>query len=220
MRRYLYLGIAAVTALIAALPAATASAATTDVLTYGSAGGSNVAVGDVLTASLASGTTATFYNSATSTSGVSCTGSAFSATVTANPAASGTATESLTSQTFTGCTTNVFGTTGVQSLTITSLPYDTTVSDSSGDPLVVGDTTTPVSTVVVLNTILGTITCTYGGTSITGASSNTDTSISFTNQGLPLTSGSILCFSEGFFSAKYAPVLDSSQSGSPAVYTN
>jgi hypothetical protein len=220
MRRHLYLGIAAATALVA-LPTASASAATPDVLTYGSVGGGNVAVGDVLTAGLASGTTATFYSSTTGTSGVSCTASSFGATVTANPAAPGTVTESLTSQTFSGCTTNVVGTTGVQSITVNNLPYTVSVSDASGDPVTVsGTSSSPIKTTVVLGTILGTITCVYTGPSFTGSASATASSLSFTNQTFTLQSGSSLCFSTAYFSANYAPIADSGQTGSPSVYVN
>ena len=113
MRRYLYLAGAAATTLIIVLSAGPAWARTVDVLTTGKVGGTNVAVGDILKASLASGTSSTFFKSATSTTGVKCSKSSFSAKVTANPAKPGTAKESLTSQTFSSCTSNVSGVTGV-----------------------------------------------------------------------------------------------------------
>ncbi|MFF3143943.1 Tat pathway signal sequence domain protein, partial [Streptomyces sp. NPDC057927] len=50
--------------------------------------------------------------------------------------------------------------------------------------------------------------------------SNTDNSITFTNQAFAKSSGSSLCFSSGYFTAKYAPVSDTTQSGSPAVTVN
>lgn len=104
-----------------------ASAADTPVLTTGSLGGTPVAVGDVLTAPLATGTSATLYSSATGTSGIKCTASQFTATVTDNPTAPGTATESVSGQTFDSstCTSNVLGVTGVTSITVDNLPYST-----------------------------------------------------------------------------------------------
>ncbi len=87
--RHLLTLTAAVAALTlpAAVPAVAGTAADTPVLTTGAAGGTPVAVGDTLTASLASGTSATFHSSATGTSGVSCTSSQFTVKVTDNPTA-------------------------------------------------------------------------------------------------------------------------------------
>ena len=201
------------TAAALTLPAITpASAAADAVLT---ANGANVAVGDVLTASLAGGTAATFYSSATGTSGISCASSAFNATVTDNPAAPGTATETLTAHTFGNCTANVIGVTGVTSITVNNLPY--TVSASSGGAL----TVTPpsggvIQTTIVLRTLLGSINCVYQGPSLTGTTSNDDHSINFNRQAFTRTSGSSLCFSAGYFTAKYAPVSD----GANAVTVN
>ncbi|CAM5687775.1 Tat pathway signal sequence domain protein [Streptomyces purpurascens] len=196
----------ALTAAVAALGlAAPASAADTPVLT--TTDGAAVAVGDVLDASLASGTAATFYSSATGTSGISCTSSAFSAKVTANPAAPGTATESLASHTFdtSGCTANVVGVLGVSGVTVDNLPYTTSVS-SDGAVSVTPGASTAIQSTVKLRTLLGTITCVYQAPSLTGTASNADHSISFTNQQFTKTSGSSLCFSNAFFTAKYAPV--------------
>ncbi|HEY8980855.1 MAG TPA: Tat pathway signal sequence domain protein [Streptomyces sp.] len=201
------------TAAALTLPAITPAAADADaVLT---ANGANVAVGDVLTASLATGTAATFYSSATGTSGISCASSAFNATVTDNPAAPGTATETLTAHTFGNCTANVLGVTGVTSITVNNLPY--TVSASSDGSLAV---TPPsggvIQTTIVLRTLLGSITCVYQGPSLAGTTSNTDNSINFNRQPFTRTSGSSLCFSAGYFTAKYAPVSD----GTNAVTVN
>ncbi|MER8010022.1 MULTISPECIES: Tat pathway signal sequence domain protein [unclassified Streptomyces] len=200
------------------LPAvAPASAADTAVLTTGSAGGSAVAVGDTLTAPLASGTSATLYSSATGTSGVSCTSSTFSATVTDNPSAPGTATESVSGQTFdsSSCTSNVLGVTGVSSITVDNLPYTTTVA-SDGTLTVSPASGSTIQTTVKLKTLLGSITCVYQAAALTGTADNADNSINFTNQQFTKVSGSSLCFSSGFFTAKYAPVTDN---GAP-VYVN
>ncbi|MBY8883618.1 Tat pathway signal sequence domain protein [Streptomyces sp. PTM05] len=210
-------------ALAGAAPSLAATAhpaAASSVLTYGSAGGSAVAVGDSLVAPLKSGTKATFYSSTSGTSGVSCSASQFTASVSTNPAAPGTATESLTGQTFTSCTSNVVGVTGVKSITVNGLPFNTSVSDASGDPVTVAPASGSVQTTVVLNTLLGTTTCVYSGGSLTGAANNTAQTIAFANQHFTKSSGSSLCFSNAYFSATYGPVADTSQSGSPSVYVN
>lgn len=218
MRRYLYAMAVAGAAAIATLAAGSAYADTGAVLTYGGAGGENAVVGDVLNASLASGTAATFYSSSTGTSGVSCSASSFSATVTDNPAAPGVASESLTDQTFTGCTSNVFGVLSVRSVTVNNLPYTVTVDDSTGTVTVSGS---PIQTTVVLGTLLGSATCVYQSTngSITGTSDNASNAITFANQPFTKASGSSLCFSSAYFSATYSPIVDTTQGGA-AVFVN
>lgn len=208
-------------AALALLPATSASAASA-VLTYGSVGGSAVVDGDVLTAPLASGTDATFYSSATGTTGVVCAVSTFTAKVISNPAAPGTADESLTGQTFDSCTSNVAGVTGVNSVTVNLLPYDSTVSDSAGYPVTVRPTssTSPIETTVVLNTLLGSATCVYRASGLDGNASNTAQTITFQNQVFQLYQGPATCFPTGYFSASYGPVSDTSQAGSPHVYVN
>ncbi|MGW1778127.1 Tat pathway signal sequence domain protein [Streptomyces sp. NPDC002143] len=192
-------GTVAALSLTAVSPASAAGA----VLTTASG---DVAVGDVLNASLASGTTATLYNSATGTSGISCATSGFTATVTDNPAAPGTATESLTAQTFSNCTSNVLGVTGVTSITVNNLPWATTVA-SDGTVTVTAPSGSAVQTTVVLRTLLGSVTCVYQAPSgLVGTASNTDNSIAFANQAFTRSSGSTLCPAAGYFTAKYAPV--------------
>ncbi|MCG7203116.1 MULTISPECIES: Tat pathway signal sequence domain protein [Streptomyces] len=185
------------------------------VLTTGSAGGTAVAVGDTLSASLASGTTATLYSSATSTSGITCAASTFTATVSDNPAASGTATESVTGQTFGSCTSNVTGVTGVSSITVDNLPYANAVA-SGGALTVTPASGSTIQTTVKLTTLLGSITCVYQAASLTGTTDNSDNSVNFSNQAFTKTSGSILCPSAGYFTAKYAPVTDNGA----AVFVN
>jgi hypothetical protein len=209
-------GAAVALSLSAAVPA---SADDVPVLTTGSAGGTPVATGDVLNASLASGTAATLYSSATGTSGVSCASSAFTATVTDNPAAPGAATESLTAHTFGDCTANVVGVLGVTSVTVDNLPYTTTVA-SDGTVTVTPAAGSVIQTTVKLRTLLGSISCVYQAPSLSGTASNADNSIAFAAQHFTKTSGSSLCFSNGYFTAKYAPVADTGQAGSPAVFVN
>ncbi|MFI9154051.1 Tat pathway signal sequence domain protein [Streptomyces sp. NPDC053367] len=215
MRTRTLLPIAAAAAALTLPLAAPAGAAAGPVLTTGGLGGTPVATGAVLNASLASGTTATFYSSTTGTSGVSCATSQFSATVTANPTAPGTATESLTAQTFGSCTSNVTGVTGVNGITVQNLPYTATVT-SAGVLTVTPPAGSTIRTTVSLRTLLGNVSCVYQGSSLTGAASNADNSITFSNQPFTKVSGSSLCFSNAYFSAKYAPVT----TGGAAVYVN
>ncbi|MET8563176.1 Tat pathway signal sequence domain protein [Streptomyces flaveolus] len=197
------------TATALALTWATPASAAGTVLTTGSTGGTAVAVGDTLTAPLASGTTATFYSSATGTSGVKCTGSQFTAKVTGNPTAPGTATESVTAHTFDSstCTSNVTGVLGVNGITINNLPYSATIT-SDGTLTVSPASGSVIQATVQLRTLLGTVTCVYQAPNLTGKADNADSSITFTNQQFTKTSGSSLCFANGYFTAKYAPVTD------------
>ena len=224
MHRYAKLAIALVAAggiALAGAPAHAAGSGTqaVNVLTHTSLGGPNVNVGDVLTSGLKTGTVVTFYSSATGTTGVKCSVSSFSATVLTNPPAGGTATESLTAQTFGSCTSNVVGVTSVLSVAVNNLPYNASVNGSTKAVTITPGPTGPVQTTVRLGTILGTITCVYRANSVTGAASNTDNSITFTNQAFTKFSGPSTCFANGFFSATYAPVRDSSVVGSPIVFT-
>lgn len=215
--------LALLTGLVGAAPAtaAPATALASAVLTYPAPAGTAVSVGDVIQASLKSGTNATFYSSASGTTGIKCAASSFSAKVLTNPTAPGTATESLTAQTFTSCTTNVFGTTGVQSVTVNNLPYTTSVT-SAGVVTIAGTAAAPIQSTVVLNSLLGPITCVYrtSTNTLTGAAANATNSIAFTNQTLSKFSGPSLCFGTAYFTATYSPVKDTSKTGSPGVYVN
>ena len=219
-------GLAALALLTGLVGAAPATAAPTtslasNVLTYPTVAGTAVSVGDVIQASLRSGTNATFYSSTSGTTGIKCAASSFSAKVLTNPTAPGTATESLTAQSFSSCTTNVFGTTGVQSITVNNLPYTTSVT-SAGVVTIAGTAAAPIQSTVVLNSLLGAITCVYrtSTNTLTGTASNGTNSITFTNQTLTKFSGPSLCFGTAYFTASYSPVKDTSKTGSPAVYVN
>ncbi|WP_431901831.1 Tat pathway signal sequence domain protein [Micromonospora chalcea] len=219
-------GLAALALLTGLVGAAPATAAPTtslasNVLTYPTVASTAVSVGDVIQASLRSGTNATFYSSSSGTTGIKCAASSFSAKVLTNPTAPGTATESLTAQSFSSCTTNVFGTTGVQSITVNNLPYTTSVT-SAGVVTIAGTAAAPIQSTVVLNSLLGAITCVYrtSTNTLTGTASNGTNSITFTNQTLTKFSGPSLCFGTAYFTASYSPVKDTSKTGSPAVYVN
>ncbi|MER5476546.1 Tat pathway signal sequence domain protein [Streptomyces sp. NPDC002734] len=180
---------------------ATAAPTATSVLTY-DATGANVPVGAKLTASLAAGTTAKLTTTASGSTGVTCSGSAIEATVATNPTAPGTATENSVKQTFNAatCTSNILGTTGVSSITISPL---LTASVTSAGVLTVNG---PITATAVLKSVFGNVNCVYSAASISGTTNNADDSINFSNQLLTKTSGSTTCPSSSYFTAKYAPV--------------
>ncbi|MFJ8039018.1 Tat pathway signal sequence domain protein [Kitasatospora sp. NPDC096147] len=223
-RTHLTLAAAAATLALGALPASAAAPPLTAaaVLTTGGAAGSAVAVGDVLAAPLAAGTKATFYSTATGTTGVTCAVSQYTSRVTANPAAPGVATAALTGQTFGSCTANVTGVTSVKSLTVGNLPYTVSISDAAGLPVTMnGGTAGPIQATAVLNSWFGTLTCTYQlSGSFTGAADNTTHGLAFRNEYFVKSGGSGLCPGEGYFSASYGPVADTSQAGGPVVHVN
>ncbi|WP_030313667.1 hypothetical protein [Streptomyces sp. NRRL B-3229] len=217
MRSLVSLTAAAAALALPVAVAASAPAAADDVavLTTGTVGGPGVAEGSTITASLASGTSATLYSTATGTSGITCGTSTFTATVGSNPTAPGTAVESLTGQTFGNCTSNVIGVLGVTSITVNNLAYNTDVS--SDGAVSVTPTSGPIQTTVVLRTLLGSVSCVYqAAAGLSGTADNSDNSIKFSNQQFTRTSGSSLCPANGFWTAKYSPVT----AGGEAVYVN
>ena len=187
-----------------------------NVLTTGSLGGANVAVGDVISSSLKSGTTANFFTTATGTTGVKCSVSQFTGSVLTNPGAGGVATESLTAQTFSSCTSNIFGVTAVNSITIQNLPYSASLDGTSKVLTVTGTIRAAVS----LQSVLGAVNCTYqrSSGSFTGNADNADNSLNFGNVQFTKLSGSGLCPSNSFFTATYAPARDTTVAGSPLVF--
>lgn len=199
MRKFWYLTAAVAAALVTTMIVGPAYA-TSAVLTSGSLGGP--ATSGTIHAWLKSGTVATFYEPGTTT-GVTCTNSHITADITSNPTAPGTAILSNITITFSGCTENITGATGVKSVSITNGPYSGSVS-SSGSVAVNG----PINAQVVLNTLLGAITCTYTASSVTGTGSNADNSIAFVNQRFTKVTGPSTCFSSIDFFATYGPVTD------------
>jgi len=190
-----------------------------DVLTINSTGGPNVNVNDQIHG--VNTGPATFYSTPTGTTGVTCANSTFDATVLTNPAAPGTATESATGQTFTNCTTNVSGATGIKSMTVNNLPYNCSVTTGGTIPMGTGTVTCTgsIQTTVVINTLLGAVTCTYTGSSFSGTAVNADNSINFTNQHFVKGTGPSLCFTDVYFTVKYKPILDVTQGNAP-VFVN
>jgi hypothetical protein len=139
-------------------------------------------------------------------------------------AAPGTATESLTLQDFSSCTpVGIPAVTSVQSIVVNNLPYATTVTSPPSNAVqVTGTAEAPIQTTIRLVSGLGTITCVYraDGNVVSGVASNTDQSITFTDQKFNRFSGPSACFPNGYFSAAYGPVTDTSVAGSPLVYVN
>lgn len=200
MRKFLYAAAVAVAALVTATMMAGTASAATAVLHY--ADGSAVPVGTTL---LGSGTAA-FTSSAGGSAGVFCDTN-YTATLQTNPTSPGTATESLTKQTFTSCVPKgVFCLTSVKSVTVTGLPYTTSV-DSSGNVSIAGTIGTSVS----VGSCLGSFTCIYAAhnASLHGVANNADNSITISNEPFDLTSGpSAVCFNPAYLSLKYAPNTD------------
>jgi hypothetical protein len=213
MRKLLLAAVAMAAVLLGVAPMTAASAATHDVLTTGKVGGTNVKAGAILTAN---GSGIKFATGGSS--GIKCKQAKFTAKVTKNPKAKGTATESLTHQTFSKCSVHgISGATGVKSITLNHRPYKTTIKDSGGDPVTVYGTNTTLK----ISTSLGSINCVYKAKTTTGHASNSSQTITFSKQKFKFVSGpKPECPASGTFSATFGPVLDKSVHGSPHVFVN
>ena len=190
--------VAAVLGLAAGIGAAPtpAAAAVTDVLTVGSVGGPNVAVGDVLKSGLKAGTVVTFGTV------VTCAASTMGFTVTSNPPAGNVAAGSLSALSYASCTSS----SGMScpASTATNLPY--TINISGAGNVVTLNT---YSAIVRVCTPVGTANCVYSFQSMTGGWSNTDSSIALTVM-LIKSGGPGLCKGTLTMRATYAPVVDTS----------
>jgi hypothetical protein len=204
---------------VLALPAALAyAAAPVHVLTIKKVGGPAVKVGAVLKSGLAKGKTAVFSLGAEK---LTCKSANFSAKVKINPAKPGTATESLTAETFAKCTVNVSGVV-VKSIKVINLPFKTTASDATGLPVTVSGTKTkPIKITAKVAAGTTNVVCTYKATSVKGSASNTGSTVTFSKQKFTFVSGSSgLCPASANFSATFGPVKDTSVATSPAVFVN
>lgn len=221
MRKYFYIGALAAIALVAALPAAAAAAAPVHVLTTGKARGPAVKPGAVLKASLKSRTSAVFANSLGK---LTCTKSAFTAKVVANPAKTGrpaTAKASITAETFGNCTISVKGVT-IKSQKVANLPYNVTVSDAKGNPVRISGRSKVKPLLLSITVKFGTSTfsCSVRAASISGSWTNKGNATVFVKQKFVKAAGGVFCPASGTFSAAYGPVRDTSVKGSPAVFVN
>jgi hypothetical protein len=209
--RLLFGGVAIAAAAVTALTAVPASASSA-VLTYGSAGGTAVAVGDTISGSLQSGTNANLYSTSAGGTGLQCASSTISGAVTSNGTAPGSAAGQLSAFSVGSCkVVNVPGVTGVQSLTLNNLSYTDTISDSTmTNTITPGPSGGAIGATVVLRTLLGNVTCTYAanGNSLSGSASNSNNSLTFTNQQFNKLTGPSACFNTVYFSAAYGPVMD------------
>jgi hypothetical protein len=223
-RRLAALGVVAVSATAVVLSTSPAFASSGDVLSVGAANpsGSNVAVGDTLTGSLASGTTNSFsFTSGGKTVTIVCTAASMSATDSSNPAAPGTADLSIGTLTFTSCTIS-----GISGVTVSSVQLNgaasANVTSSPADFNV-----TALDERVALNNGLGVVNCDYGTSTahspIVGVISNPPTgTIAFTNQTVWLLSGTSVCGapgSTGLFNMTLGNVVDATQSNG-SLYAN
>lgn len=202
MRGYRFFVVAVATALLVALVSGTASAATA-VLTYGSTGGTAVAVGDTLTAS----GTLTIYTNTTGTTGIKCQATIW-VTVTSNPVAPGTATLSLSAIALSSCVANgMTGVTGVSSVTFDNLPYGMTI-DSSGAATIGPGGSGPIQITEVLRTLLGSITCVHqpSNAPLLGSLSNVDNWVPVVNQLLTKVSGPSTCPPAPYLSLHVGPL--------------
>ncbi|GIF06667.1 Tat pathway signal sequence domain protein [Actinoplanes siamensis] len=198
---------AAVTGAVISLLATTAPALADDVSVL-TAGGQAVATGETISASIVPGAQAVFATAPAGANGMKCNTSSFSAVVTGNPVAPGAATLGSTLAVSNCTVSGVPGVTGVNSVTINNQPYATTVA-SDGTVTVTGTATAPISATLNLRSLLGSVTCVFvaNGNSITGVADNTDNSIAFTDQQFNKTSGPAACVPNGYFTARYTPVV-------------
>ncbi|MFD7645975.1 Tat pathway signal sequence domain protein [Kitasatospora sp. NPDC059795] len=228
MRNRLFAGAAALaaTAALVALQTGTANATVAGPVLYTNIGVA-VNVGDALSADLVTGTLATMYNPGTTT-GVKCTVSHISGSVGVNPTVTPTTTATasgpVTGLTFSGCTSNVVGVTGVNSLTMDTLPYTLSISDAPGYPVSLSPIAsgTQIQATAVLKTLAGTATCVFRATSasLQGNATNVPPQINLVNQSLTKFSGPSICFPSINFSASYGPVIDSAPGNGGTVLVN
>jgi hypothetical protein len=223
MRKYLIAVPLTAAALVLATPAALAHTTTartaSHVLTIKKLHGTAVKVGAVLKASLARGTTVTIT---LGTHKLTCTKASFALTVLTNPTAKGTATASVTSEKLSRCKLNVTGLT-VKSIVANNLPYNASVSDATGDPVTVSETSVgaPLSFTATIGAgTLGTVVCTYTAASSKGHASNTHHTVTFSKQPFNLASAPPCLAGPAKLSGTFGPIVDSSVTGSPIVFVN
>jgi hypothetical protein len=209
--RIIAAAVAGVTATL--LLGAPALADDATVLTTDTLAGPAVAVGDTISAGIVAGSQALFATAPAGANGMKCNTSSFSAVVNDNPAAPGAAALGSTLAVSDCTVSGVPGVTGVNSVTINNQPYATTVA-SDGTVTVTGTDTAPISATLVLRSLLGTVTCNFiaSGNSISAVADNTDNSITFTDQKFDKSSGPAACVANGYFTARYTPVVNSASS--------
>jgi hypothetical protein len=228
MRKYRSVVMAAACAAALAVPASAAYAAGAPglasakhhVLTTGKAGGPAVAPKAVLSASVAKGTTVKFTFL---TFTLKCSSSTVTGKVTSNPAAPGTAKESVTGETIGNCTIN-FKALSIKSIKAENLPWTATVSDKKGDPVTVTGSSKSKPIKLVVKAVLSGTTnfeCIYASKGLVGTASNKDNGFSFSKQVFTSQKGSFKdCPATSDGTATYAPLRDLSVTGHPKVFVN
>jgi Phage tail baseplate hub (GPD) len=177
------------------------------VLTPGGVGGTKVAVGDLLSSGVVGGP--------------NCTSANAQSEVESNPAVPGTAALQLTSLTFSNCTIDMGPGVGTlpAAAVVDNLPLLMSIGDGSGDPAGLGI----MSLTISVNG--GLASCSYASpAALTGTYDNGTSSVDFSGSVLAFTSGTgslaANCPSSPFTAPSFTSVVDSSQSGSPAVFVN
>lgn len=221
MRKYLYVAVAAASAVALAAPivADAAPAAHSHVLTIRKTHGTAVKKGATLAASLVKGTSAVFTLTGIK---ITCKQSSFKAVVVNNPTAPGRATESIKVETIGKCTINISGAT-IKQAKVLNLPYNSTVSDKKKNfPVTISGRKKNKPIELTSTVALGqqSLTCTYKAASIAGSASNKGNKITIVNQKFTKASGPTICPATATFSAKYGPVQDISVKGKPHVFVN
>ena len=177
------------------------------VLTTESVGGTNAAVGDVLSSDVVGGP--------------NCTSASAQASVQFNPAVPGTATLQLTSLNFSNCTIDMGPAVGTLPATVVvnNLPYAMSLGDGPGDPATLGTVS------LTMSVIGGSSSCSYASSgALTGGYGNGTNSMPFSGSSLAFTGGTgplaPSCPTSALGLSTFTSVADSSQSGSPAVFVN
>jgi hypothetical protein len=201
MPKYRYLALAAACAVVlapggVAFAASAHQAAKKPVLTTGKVGGSAVKKGAKITAGLAKGSKLVVSLGAAGT--VSCTTSAITAKVTANPTSKGAATLSLTGQSIaaSSCTLKTSFPVSLTSVAAYHLPANVTVKPAKGGGSVTvaaSKASKPFGLKAVINASgvgAGTLTCIFATKSLTAKASNSTNSIEVSKETLKLQKGS------------------------------
>ena len=121
----------------------------------------------------------------------------------------------MTDAALTGCSLNIAGPIPVSfTATINNLPYQLSVSDSSGDPF-------SLSTVTMTADFGGGSTCQYAASGLSGSYSNATNTGTTSGGEFDLTAPVFFCPPTiSSVSSSVGPIEDASQPGSPAVFVN
>jgi hypothetical protein len=204
--------LATVAAMTGLLPAAPASAAVPNVLTYG--GGFPVLAGQNLSATLAPFTTATFTTGPGGAGvGTTCITSNLTATVLANPLSPGTANVKVLTQTFGGCTSTIPGVT-LPSVVINNLPYQGIFNDAAGLPVTIAPIGPPIQITINETFGGGPVVCVWqlNAGAYHGNYANAGSKLLLINQQDHIVAGPGGACAAGaqFINVTYAPFLDTS----------